>query len=66
MQFLKAFFPHLTIALAAALLTLGILNEFNPRMGFLQGMPALVLISLSCTCSIICAAALYIQWRRKK
>lgn len=66
MRFFKGFFPNLTISLAAALLVVGILNEFNPRMGFLQGKAALALICLSCLCSMVCAAALYISWRRGK
>ena len=66
MRFLKAILPNLTISLCAALLTLGILNEFNPRMGFLQGKPALVLVCLTCVCGIVSAAVLYISYRREK
>ena len=39
MRHFKALLPHLSIALSLALLVLGILNEFNPRAGFLQGNP---------------------------
>ena len=66
MNFFKRFFPNLTIALAAALLVVAIVNEYNPRMGFLLGKSALVLIILCCLCSIISAAALYITWRKNQ
>lgn len=66
MKFLKGFLPNLTISLCAALMTLGILDEINPRMGFLSGKPALVLICAACVCGIATAAVLYISWRREK
>lgn len=66
MRFLKAVLPNLTIALSASLLILAVLNEFNPRMGFLQGKPALLLTGLCCLSSIACALVLYVSWRRGK
>ena len=65
MRFIKGFLPHLSAALAIALLVVAILNEFNPRMGFLQGKPALALIGLSCLCALICAVLLYAEQRKK-
>ena len=65
MRFIKGFLPHLSAALSAALLVVVILNEFNPRMGFLQGKPALTLIGLSCLCALICAVMLYIEQKKK-
>lgn len=66
MKWIKAALPHLTIALAIALLVLGILNEYNPRMGFLEGRPALALIGLTCVCAIASAAVLYALYRQEK
>ena len=66
MRHFKALLPHLSIALSLALLVLGILNEFNPRAGFLQGKPALVLICLCCLCSVTAGAALAAANRRGK
>lgn len=66
MSFFKKALPHLTVALALALLTVEILNEFNPRMGFLEGKPALVLICAVCLCAIACGVALYARDRRGK
>lgn len=65
MRFIKGFLPHLSAALAIALLVVAILNEFNPRMGFLQGKPALTLIGLCCVCALICAVMLYLEQRKK-
>ncbi len=66
MKWIRRALPHLTIAFAIALLTVAILNEFNPRMGFLQGRPALVLICAACLCAAACGAVLYSRDRREK
>lgn len=66
MNFFKRALPHLTIALALALLVLAILNEFNPRVGFLQGRSALILIVLTCLCAAACGAALAVRQSREK
>lgn len=66
MRSFKGFFPNFTLSLAAALLVVVILDRFNPRLGLLQGAPGLVLIVLTCVCSMVSGAALYIAWRREK
>ena len=65
MKLLKRALPHLTIALALALLALAILNEFNPRVGFLQGRDALLLISLTCLCAAACGVVLALGQAKK-
>lgn len=65
MRFLKSLLPHLTAALAAALIVAEILNEFNPRMGLLEGTPALVLIVATCVCALLCAGTLYLGQKKK-
>ena len=64
MKFIKAAIPHLTIALALALLVLEICNEYNPFMGFLQGRPAMVLIAATSVCAVCCGALLYAKQRK--
>jgi len=64
MKFLKAVVPNLCIALWLALLTLAILDVYNPMMGFLKGKPFLVLLFLCAAASITSAVMLYRSWRR--
>lgn len=66
MKLIKRFLPHLSAALAIALLVVAILNEFNPRMGFLEGKSALVLIGMSAVCALLCAAMLYREQTKNK
>ena len=63
MRFLNAMLPNLTISLNLVLLIVMYLNSRNPMMGFLVGTPFLVLIVLSCVCSIATAILLYAKWR---
>lgn len=65
MNFFKRALPHLTIALALALLVLAILNEFNPRVGFLQGKGALLIIALTCLCAAACGVVLAVRQAKK-
>lgn len=44
MKLIKMLLPHLAVACSLAVLGVAIFNGFNPRMGFLQGTEALVLI----------------------
>lgn len=55
MKKLISFLPHLCIACALTLVTVNIFNGFNPRMGFLQGTPYLVLVICSAVVSILTA-----------
>ena len=63
MRFLNAVLPNLTISLNLVLLIVMYLNSRNPMMGFLTGAPFLVLIIVSCVCSIATAVMLYAKWR---
>ena len=58
---LKALLPHLSIAFSLALLGLAIFNGFNPRMGFLQGTEALVMIIAAVVLSILTAILALVQ-----
>jgi len=63
MKFWNAMLPNLTISLNLVLLIVMYLNSRNPMMGFLVGTPFLVLLILSCVCSIATAVILYAKWR---
>ena len=64
MKFWKAFMPNLCISLWLALLTLVILDQFNPLIGFLKGRAFLVLVTLCAIASISSAVVLYRGYRR--
>lgn len=63
---LEHFLPHLNIALSLSLLVVAILDIYNPMMGFLHGRPAIVLIGLTCTVSIMNAIFFYASQRRAR
>ena len=63
MKFWKAIMPNLCISLWLALLTLVILDQFNPYIGFLKGRAFLILVGLCALASICSAAALYREYR---
>ena len=64
MKFWRALVPNLCISLWLALLTLVILDQYNPMLGFLKGRAFLVLIVLCAFASIACAAQLYGDYRQ--
>ena len=64
MKFWRATIPNLCISLWLALLTLVILDQFNPYIGFLQGRAFLVLVVLCAASSLSCAIVLYRGYRR--
>ena len=64
MKFWRTLVPNLCISLWLALLTLVILDVFNPMMGFLRGTAFLVLIGLCAFCSLSCAILLYADARK--
>ena len=49
MKFIRAILPNLSIALQLAMLTLVILDQFNPRLGLLSGAPFVVLFAALAT-----------------
>lgn len=66
MRFWRAVLPNLTISLILATLTVVILDSFNPMMGFMSGVPFLILISATLLCSLAVCIVTYRQWRRRK
>ena len=64
MKFWRALVPNLCISLWLALLTLVILDQYNPMLGFLKGRAFLVLIVLCAFASIACAVLLYGDYRK--
>ena len=64
MKFWRALVPNLCISLWLALLTLVILDQYNPMLGFLKGRAFLVLIVLCAFASIACAVLLYRDYRK--
>ena len=65
MKFWKAAVPNLCISLWLALLTLVILDQYNPMLGFLKGKAFLVLIGLCAFASLASAIQLYRDYRRE-
>ncbi|MBQ6465426.1 MAG: hypothetical protein IJJ43_04075 [Oscillospiraceae bacterium] len=65
-RFWRAVLPNLTIALILATGTVVILASFHPMMGFLEGLPFLVLSVATLLCSLAVCIVLYRQWRRRK
>lgn len=61
---MRAFLPHLSIALNLALLVVVILDVFNPMLGLLKGTAFLVLIGLCVLCSLASAIELVRRQRR--
>ncbi len=62
---MKAFLPHLSIALTLALLVVVILNVYNPMLGLLRGASFLVLIG-ACALSAIATAIELIRRQRRR
>ena len=58
--------PNLTIALILATLTALILDSFNPLMGFAEGAPFLILLTVTLLCAFAVCVVTYRQWRRRK
>ncbi len=64
MKLIRRVLPNLCIAMTLALVTLLILDSFNPLLGLLRGLPFLILSLLDAAAAIICAAVLYGDSRR--
>ena len=62
---MKAFLPHLSIALTLALLVVVILDVYNPLLGLLRGPAFLVLFGLCSLCAIATAVELIRRQRRR-
>ena len=58
MKFWRAFVPNLCISLWLALLTLVILDQYNPMLGFLKGRAFLLLVLLCALASMASARSL--------
>jgi len=63
MIFLRTFLPNFSIAMNIALLVVIYLDKRNPMMGFLVGMPFLILLGICVLSSIATAVVLYKDWR---
>lgn len=64
MKFLNAVLPLLTISFSLAVGVIVVLDQFNPQVGLLRGIPSFVLIILTCLLAIATAVVLYRNWRR--
>ena len=63
MKFWRAIVPNLCISLWLALLTLVILDQYNPMLGFLKGRSFLLLVLLCALASMASAILLYRDYR---
>ncbi len=66
MRFWRAVLPNLTISLILALLTVVILDSFNPMMGFMEGPAFRILLVVTLLCALAVCVVCYRQWRRRK
>ena len=64
-KLLNRFLPHMTISCSLALIVLAIVSGYNPRMGFLQGTEAQILITVTGILSVITAITLLVKAERK-
>ena len=55
--------PHLTLAFAAAILVLMILNYFNPLLGFLSTTYSKVILVLFCVCAALSSIGTVVLYR---
>ena len=65
-RFWRAILPNLTISLVLATMTVVILDSFNPLMGFMAGLPFLILLAATLLCSLATSIVCYRQWRRRR
>ncbi len=65
MKFWRVFMPNLCISLWLALLTLVILDQYNPPLGLLEYRGFLVLVALCAFSSLSCAILLYADARKQ-
>ena len=65
MKLLRVWIPNLAISLNLAMVIVVYLDMRNPMMGFLSGAPFPVLVGCACLCSVLSAATLYGDWRKK-
>ena len=65
MKFWRVIIPNLCISLWLALLTLVILDQYNPPLGLLEYRGFLVLVILCAFSSLSCAVVLYADARRQ-
>ena len=65
MAFFRRVLPNLSISLNLALITLVILDWYNPMLGFLSGLQFHVLFALCSLSNLLTAGVLY-GWSRKK
>ena len=66
MRFWRAVLPILTIGLILATLTVVILDSFNPLMGFADGVPFLILLTVTLLSAFAVCVVTYRQWRRRR
>ena len=66
MYFLKRVLPNLSIALTLALITLVILDWYNPMLGFLTGVHFHILFALCAAANLVTAGVLYAWSRRER
>lgn len=66
MRFFRGILPHISIALSICLVVIVYLDRRNPMMGFLMGMPFIVLVGAVAVSSIATAVTLYAWWRKPK
>ncbi len=60
----RTLFSHLSIIFSGVFITLSILNQFNPGMGFLSSGISMVFIILFCLCVVTLAVATILDNRR--
>ena len=65
MRFLRAFLPHLALALALGLIVLVILYGYNPLMAFLTSKVSKIFILVVCGSSILVSLICIVRDRKE-
>ena len=65
MKFFHSVIPNLAISLNIAMLIVIYLDMRNPMMGFLRGIPYVVLVSVTAICSVISAIMMIAEYRSR-
>ena len=65
MRFLRAFLPHLALALALGLIVLVILDGYNPLMAFLTSKVSKIFILVVCGSSILVSLICIVRDRKE-
>ena len=65
-RFIRGFLPNLAVSMLLGLLTIVIVDGFNPMMQFLGSNVTKIYIAATCIVCLIVSISQIVRWRRKK